>query len=182
MMAKLNIEWSYIEWDLEYNWNEDIVPQLVELGITEEQLNRAVYVIRCNDDFAIDYPNKPSMTLYIGEGNFKNRIIQHKNWLKDIRDVVGEFPLEIALAIPRARNNRYVYKDVEADLLYYFKEIHGVAPFLNKQMEYAKIEHEYEDYYQLIEPLQIGRGRKIPWAIRPLPSNKHWSNYWKTCD
>ncbi|CAH8234037.1 hypothetical protein VAE308_570001 [Vibrio aestuarianus] len=78
-MAKLNIEWSYIEWDLEYNWNEDIVPQLVELGITEEQLNRAVYVIRCNDDFAIDYPNKPSMTLYIGEGNFKNRIIQHKN-------------------------------------------------------------------------------------------------------
>lgn len=179
-MANIKFEWNYIDWDIDYNWNDNIVPQLEYLGLTELQLERAVYVIRCAGKFAIDYPNKPSMVLYIGEGNFKNRIMQHKNWLKDVRDVVGDFPFEIALAIPRARNNTFVYRDVEADLLYAFKLIHGVAPFLNKQMEYPKIEHTYDSNEIFIEPLQIGRGKKIPWAIRPLPSNKHWDNYWKT--
>ena len=181
-MANIKIEWKYIEWDIDSNWREDIIPQLNELKLTEEQLERAVYVIRCAGKFAIEYPYKSSMALYIGEGNFKQRIIQHKNWLKDIRDVFGDFPFEIALAIPRAKNNTYVYKDVEADLLYEFKEIHGAAPFLNKQMEYSKIEHYYDSYEEFIKPLQIGRGKKIPWAIKPMPSNKHWHNYWKTSD
>ena len=93
---------------------------------------------------------------------------------------MGDFPFEIALAIPRARNNRYVYKDVEADLLHEFKYIHGAAPFLNKQMEYPALEHTYEPYKEFIRPLTIGQGRKIPWALRPLPSNKQYDNFLKT--
>jgi hypothetical protein len=150
--------------------------------ITEEQLERAVYVIRTCGKFAIDYPNKPSPTLYIGEGNFKQRLMQHKNWLKELRELVGDFPFEIALEIPRARNNAYLYKDMEADLLHEFKEIYGLAPFLNKQMEYHDGDHDYEPYEEFIRPLQIGRGKRIPWAISPLPSNGHYDNYWKTED
>jgi hypothetical protein len=181
-MACIKIDWQYIEWNIGYTWAADISPQLSALGLTEEVLKRAVYIIRCAGNFAIDYPLKPSMTLYIGEGNFKQRIVQHKTWLSDIREVVGAFPFEIALAIPRAKNNQYVYKDVEADLLHEFKRIHGVAPFFNKQMEYHHREHTYDSYSEFIKPLQIGQGKKIPWAIKPLSSNKHWNNYWKTAD
>jgi hypothetical protein len=105
-------------------------------GIKEGDLTRAVYIIRTCGNFAIDYPKKPSPTLYIGEGNFKQRLMQHKNWLSELRELVGSFPFEIALDIPRARNNVYLYKDMEADLLHEFKSIYGLAPFLNKQMEY----------------------------------------------
>jgi hypothetical protein len=182
VMAVIKIKWKYIEWKLGYKWSSDILPQLDNLGLTEEMIERAVYVIRCAGTFAVDYPIKPSMTLYIGEGNFKQRIVQHKNWLNEIREIVGDFPFEIALSIPRAKNNQFVYKDMEADLLHEFKSIHGVAPFLNKQMEYHEREHTYEPYNEFIKPLQIGRGKKIPWAIRPLPSNQHWNNYWKTAD
>jgi len=181
-MANIKIKWNYIEWNIGYKWEADIMPQLLAHRLTEEMLERAVYVIRCAGNFAVDYPKKPSMALYIGEGNFKERIVQHKNWLSDIREIVGDFPFQIALAIPRAKNNQYVYKDVEADLLHEFKSIHGVAPFLNEQMEYPKINHTYESYSELIKPLQIGQGKKIPWAIKPLPANQHWDNYWKTAD
>ena len=181
-MATVNVEWMYIEWDVGYTWAKNIIPQLNDHGVTEEQLERAVYVIRTAGNFAIDYPTKPSPTLYIGEGNFKQRIMQHKNWLKELRNIVGEFPFEIALAIPRARNNWYVYQDTEADLLHVFKSIYGAAPFLNKQMEFPNCEHTYEPYKEFIRPLQIGRGKRIPWALRPLPSNSQYDNFWKTAE
>ena len=181
-MATINVKWMYIKWDVGYTWEKNIVTQLKEHGLSDELLERAVYVIRTAGNFAIDYPRKPSPTLYIGEGNFKQRIVQHKNWLKELRDIVGEFPFEIALAIPRAPNNWYVYKDMEAELLHAFKGLHGVAPFLNKQMEYPNREHTYEPYDEFIRPLQIGKGKRIPWVLRPLPSNIHYDNFWKTTE
>jgi len=181
-MATIQVNWHYINWDVGNTWAKNIIPQLISYGITEEQLERAVYVIRTNGNFAIDYPNKPSPTLYIGEGNFKQRLMQHKNWLQELRELVGEFPFEIALAIPRARNNEYVYKNMEADLLHEFKKIYGLAPFMNKQMEFHNGNHTYEPYEEFVRPLQIGRGKRIPWAIRPLPSNTQYASFWKTGD
>ena len=99
-MANIQLRWSYLTWDVGNKWVKDIVPQLESYKITENQLIRAVYVIRTNGNFAINYPKKPSPTLYIGEGDFKQRITQHRNWLKKLRELVGEFPFEIAIAIP----------------------------------------------------------------------------------
>jgi len=180
-MAVIKVEWMYIEWGVGYTWAKNVIPQLQEYSLTEEQLERAVYVIRTTGNFAVDYPAKPSPTLYIGEGNFKDRIMQHKNWLRELSDTVGEFPIEIALAIPRARNNWFVYQDMEAELIQTFKRIYGAAPFLNKQMEFPKIEHKYEPYKEFIRPLQM-RGKKIPWALKPLPSNSQYENFWKTAE
>lgn len=182
-MAKIRMKWFYINWEVGYTWKRDIVPQLEAYKIKEDQLNRAVYVIRTKNKFAIDYPIKPSPALYIGEGNFKSRISSHKKrWLGELITLVGEFPIEIAISIPRAKNNTYVYKDVEADLLWEFKAIHGMAPFFNKQNEFSKKEHEYINYEEYKKPLEIGKGRKIPWALRPLRSNKHYDTFLKASD
>lgn len=172
------MKWAYITWKMNQTWKKDILPQLEKQGITEDQLDRAVYVIRTNGNFAIDYQVKPSPTLYIGEGNFKGRIGSHRrNWLNSLISLVGDFPIEIAVSIPRAKNNTYVYKDVEADLLWEFKFIYGNAPFFNKQNEYPLKEHEYINYDEFIKPLQIGRGKRIPWVIRPLKSNKFYKTF-----
>jgi len=181
-MATIQVNWYYVNWDVKNKWGKDIVPQLTAHKITESQLERAVYVIRTNGNFAIDYPKKPSPTLYIGEGNFKQRLMQHKNWLKELRELVGDFPFEIALAIPLARHNKYMYKDMEADLLHEFKYAYGAAPFMNKQLEYHSRNHVYEPYQEFVRPLQIGKGKRIPWAIKPLPSNTQYNNFWKTTD
>jgi len=181
-MAIIKVKWKYIDLCSDDTWVKDILPKLEAHGLSEDDLTRAVYVIRTNGHFAIDYPIKPSPTLYIGEGNFKIRISSHKSWLKELTDLVGEFPIEVALAIPRARNNVLMYKDMEADLLHQFKFMHGLAPFLNKQMEYPRCEHEYDPYSEFVKPLQIGKGNRIPWALSPLPSNPHYDNYWKTAD
>ncbi|WP_167630999.1 hypothetical protein [Mariprofundus ferrooxydans] len=181
-MATIKVKWMYIDLCSSDTWKKTILPKIEAHGLTEDKLKRAVYVIRTNGNFAIDYPYKPSPTLYIGEGNFRNRIGNHRAWLKELTDLVGEFPIEVALAIPRARNNQFVYRDMEADLLHQFKSMYGMAPFLNQQMEYPKGEHEYEPWIEFVRPLQIGKGVRIPWALSPLPSNPQYDNYWKTAD
>ena len=181
-MATIKIKWAYIEWDVGFTWAKDIVPQIQECKLNITDLNRAVYIIRTKGNFAIDYPKLPSPTLYIGEGDFRARISRHKTWLKELRELVGEFPFEIAIAIPRAKNNVFMYKEMEADLLHEFKSIYGVTPLLNKQLEYHNKEHTYLPYKEFIRPLQIGRGKRIAWGLRPLPSNRQYDNYWKTAE
>jgi hypothetical protein len=179
-MASITMKWYYINWELGYTWNKDIIPQLENHNINNQLLDRAVYVIRTKNKFAIDYPLKPSPTLYIGEGNFKNRINSHKKrWLSDLIALVGDFPIEIAISIPRAKNNAYLYKDVEADLILEFKSLHGMVPFFNKQNEFSKRQHEYINYDEFKKPLEIGKGKKIPWALRPLKSNKNFETFHK---
>lgn len=174
------MKWSYVAWEKGHTWKKDILPQLEKAKIKEEELKRAVYVIRTKGKFLIDYPKDSSPTLYIGEGNFKDRLSKHrKNWLGGLVDLVGNFPIEIAVSIPRARNNTYVYRDVEADLICEFDYLYGMVPFFNRQKEYPKKYHEYNQYYEFIKPLQTGRGRRIPWTIKPLPSNEHYECYHK---
>ncbi len=67
----------------------------------EPSLERAVYVMRLNPAFAIKYLRGISPVIYIGEGNFKNRIISHKGWVSDLPEVIDSFSLTIGLSIPR---------------------------------------------------------------------------------
>lgn len=179
-MANIAIKWFYIAWEKGYTWKKDILPQLEKSNMTEQELVRVVYVVRTKGQFSIEYAKGSSPVLYIGEGNFKNRINSHrKRWLSELIDLVGDFPIEIAVSIPRARNNTYVYRDVEADLIWEFYHIYGMVPFFNGQKEYSKKYHEYKEYYEFIKPLQIGKGKRIPWTIKPSPSNKHYERYHK---
>ncbi len=179
-MTDVNISWKWLKWSPGDTWAKNIAPQLLELNIEENQLNRCVYVIRANGLFAIQYPNGISPTLYIGEGNFKNRIIQHKNWLEPLIELVGEFDFLIGLCVPRVRNSSYAYQDFEAALLIEFKEIYGCAPLKNKQMENRRAGYEYAPREEIRSAIMIGKGVRYHWAIQPMQSSPYHNCYWKT--
>ena len=74
MATKVDISWTWLDWEPQHTWGAHIVPQLEEAGIPVSKLERCVYVIRTNGIFAISYPYKPSPVIYIGEGNFHQRL------------------------------------------------------------------------------------------------------------
>jgi len=172
-MTQVEIDWMWLTWKPGYTWAKNIIPQLAELEIEEGQLDRCVYVIRANGLFAIQYPNGISPTLYIGEGNFKNRMIQHKNWLEPLIDLVGDFEFMIGLCIPRVQNSYYAYQDFEAALLIEFKSIYGCAPLKNSQMENRQKEYEYIPQEKVRSAIMIGRGIRYHWAIQPMKSSPY---------
>lgn len=180
--TQVTVKWRWLDWEPGYTWSKDIVPQLVELDFREEQLDRCVYVIRVNGLFAIQYPLGISPTLYIGEGNFKSRIVQHKNWLGELADLVRDFSFQVGICIPRVRNNRRAYQDLEAYLLQEFKEIYGCAPLKNVQMERRRASYEYVPKDELRAALMIGRGVRYHWAVAPMKSSPYHEKYWKTYD
>lgn len=180
MVKDVQVFWNWIEWNLGYTWKNNILPQLKEWEIKEKDLDRCVYVIRANGKFAINYQKGISPTLYIGEGNFKNRIIQHKNWFSGLIDLVGEFPFQIGVCLPRVKNNSEVYKDLEAALLIEFKELYGCAPLKNKQMETRKYNYNYVPRNDFRSSIMIGKGVRYYWAIEPMQSNDFYDDYFKT--
>ena len=182
MCVNVDIQWSWIEWDEGYTWQKDILPQLEDNYINENKLERCVYVIRANGLFAIKYPNGISPTLYIGEGNFRQRILQHRNWFQGLIDLVGYFPFLIGICIPRVRNNYDAYRDLEAALLIEFKKLYGCAPLKNRQIERRRYHYNYKPNGVLREAIMIGRGVRYYWAIEPMRSNDFYHDYFRTCD
>ncbi len=179
-MASIKLNWSWIYWNYGCDWSNDILPQILESGISEQDLSRSVYVLRLNRTFAIEYPKGVSSVLYIGEGNFKSRLDSHsKKWLGELWELIENYGLTIGITTPRVRNNVSAYKDVEAALLSDFAFLYGTAPLNNKQYEYAKIEHNF-DIKDLRTALKIGKGIKHKWSIKPMKSNKFYGHYHKT--
>lgn len=176
----VKISWNWLEWNEGYKWKKDIIPQLNDYGIPEHELNRCVYVVRSNSSFTIRYPKKNSPTLYIGQGNFKDRLTQHRNWLKELIELVGEFPFLIAVCIPRVRNNTSAYRDLEAALIIEFKSEYGYLPLMNKRMQNRLCDYKYVPEQEFRSVLLIGKGVRYDWALEPMPSNRFYDAYYKT--
>jgi hypothetical protein len=180
--TKVRIQWKWIHWKPGNTWSADILPQLSELGVTEAQLKRCVYVIRANGNFAIRYPKGNSPTLYIGEGNFKYRLQRHSYWLGELHELVGEFSFEIGICFPRVRNSYKTYCDFEAALLEEFKSIYGCAPLRNAQMESRTRLYDYYPIDEVRSAIMIGKGVRYKWAIEPMKSSRFYDLYWRTAD
>lgn len=178
--TQVTVKWNWLDWEPGFTWGKNIVPQLDELEINEEQLHRCVYVIRVNGLFAIQYPGGISPVLYIGEGNFKDRIIQHRNWLGELADLVRDFSFQVGLCIPRVRHSYYAYQDFEAYLLQEFKGIYGCAPLKNVRMERRRNSYEYGPRDEVRSAIMIGRGVRYHWAVAPMKSSPYHEKYWKT--
>lgn len=179
--VEVNLEWCWIDWDPSDTWFKNVYPKLRQNGISENELLRSVYIIKANGVFAIEYPTGISPTLYIGEGSFKDRITQHKNWLYDLDDLVGDFAFKIGICIPRVKNNLNAYLDLEAALLIAFKEEYGSAPIRNDQMETRRHEnYQYLPEDEFRSAFMIGKGVRYKWAIKPMPSSDFYDHYNKT--
>jgi hypothetical protein len=81
-MVNVALDWKHIDWMPDETWTKNILPKIKAVGLTSAELKRSVYVIRLNGDFCIQYPWGESPTIYIGEGNFNQRINNHRSWVR----------------------------------------------------------------------------------------------------
>ncbi|HBB0172129.1 hypothetical protein OM313_21510 [Escherichia albertii] len=181
-MAVVQIKWDWLHWNCHQTWKTDILPELQRRGIKQQDLKRCVYVIRLNGLFAIQYPRGISPVVYIGEGNFEQRITQHKNWLMDLADLQGEYEFLIGYCFPRVRNASKVYSEFEAMLIHEFRDIYGVAPLRNKQMEFRKSKHMFEPLDEIRSALRVGKGTRFHWAVKPMKSSAMYDVYLRTTE
>ena len=143
-------------------------------------LDRSVYVIRLNGYNAVAYPKGESPTLYVGEGNFKNRITSHRKWAADLIDLVGGFQFQVCVATPRVKSVDRAYLDCEAALLERFHLKFQSAPLWNKQLEKRRFPHHVYADRSLDYALCKRSGAKYEWAFRPMPSSPFYRSYMKT--
>lgn len=176
-MAVVQIKWDWLKWNCRQTWKKDVLPVLQSRGVSQEDLKRCVYVIRLDGLFAIEYPRGISPTVYIGEGNFEQRITQHKNWLMDLADLQGEHEFLIGYCFPRARNVSKVYSEFEAMLIHEFRDIYGAAPLRNKQMEFQKSNHEFQPITEIRSAIMIGKGTRFHWSVKPMKSSSMYDVY-----
>ncbi len=113
MPTHVEIKWKWIELHPKDTWSV-IEDKLCRTGVILDQLSRSVYVIRAAGPFAIKHPKKYSPTLYIGEGRIKQRVTSHRKWLSSIYGLTGELVIEVAICVPRVRNNTQAHREFEA--------------------------------------------------------------------
>jgi hypothetical protein len=179
-LVHVALDWKRIKWMPTDSWTKKTLPELISLGLDAEKLKRSVYVIRLNGEYCIDYPTGTSPTVYVGEGNFRQRILSHRKWIKELKDLVGQFEFQVCIAVPRVRANLYAYRDAEAAILDQFGEKYGSAPLWNKQFEKRRCSH-YEYASKSINDV-IGKrsGSRYEWALRPMSSSDFYNDYTRT--
>ena len=136
-----------------------------------------MYVIRLNGNYCVEYPKGTSPTVYIGEGNFNQRIGQHGTWVAKLEDLVGEFSFQVRIAVPRVKKNPKAYKDCEAALLIRFNEKLGATPLGNSHLEQRKHEHYNYQQRQIDQAIFTGSGARYKWAFKPMKASKFYKNY-----
>lgn len=178
-MVHVPLPWTKIDWRPDETWNKQTLPKLVEAGVKPFDLKRSVYVIRLNGDYCVEYPNGESPTLYVGEGNFSQRISSHRTWVSELTELVGDFSFQVRIAVPRVRNSPEAYLDCEAALLARFGELFGSAPLWNKQFERRRNGYTYSQS-QLDQALCKGSGAKYKWAIKPMKASPFYAEFMRT--
>jgi hypothetical protein len=157
----------------------EIIYQLQAMNdVSLEALNRSVYAIRLHSDFVIRYPKEISPLLYIGEGNFINRIADHRrNWLSALAEEQAHFAYSIWFCLPRVQNNVEAYKSVEAHLIKEFQSRFGTIPLYNRQLETEYYMYQYTpDFYRVF---LVGQGRRPKWAVMPCRSHPAYERYFR---
>lgn len=178
MTATVQIDWYWIGFDPKET-KAKLKQRLVDVGVPMTLIDRAVYVIRLQSPFAVNYPNKHSPVLYIGEGNLLSRLVSHRKWSERMLNLGFRFPLEVACCFPRVQKNSGAYKVFEAHLLSVFFKRYGSLPLKNSIHEHKAYDHQYGRVATNMV-LGPGNGTRHMWAIKPLPSNPFEAVFKKT--
>ncbi len=143
---------------------------------------QSVYVVRLVGPQVIDYPKRASPTVYIGEGKAEVRLVTHAgNWLANLLVDLPECGLEIVVLEPALPNRPDFYKCVEGDLLSMFKRRFGCLPLCNSQSEKVTAEqYEYtaDAKTHLRSLIDVGKGNKPQWSVRPRRGNRFYNDYY----
>jgi hypothetical protein len=179
VMPHLTLSWERVNWLPDEEWGNETLPKLINIGLSIQDIRRSVYVIRLNGNFCIEYPGGESPTVYIGEGNFKQRIDNYKWWLSGLQELVGHSMFEILIAVPRVRNNMKAHCLTEAALLEHFRERYKTFLLWNKQRETCKEGYTFNKEF-MDEAVCKGRGSRYKWAIKPIKNSLFYFDYINT--
>lgn len=178
-MVHVSLAWHRIDWLPHETWGKGTLPKILATGLKKVDLKRIVYVIRLNGDYCIDYPKGTSPALYVGEGNFGERITKHREWVSELTELVGVFSFQVCIAVPRVRKNANAYLDAEAAILQRFGVLFGTAPLWNKQFEVRRNNYEYS-HRSIDQAICKRSGAKYKWAIKPMKSSPFYPNFVRT--
>lgn len=176
--VNVQLKWSKARWwpHRGDTW-ENVLSQLKADGLDAKRLAKAVYVIRLAGYFTIDYGQKDSPVVYIGEGRVKTRVQSHSRWASQLEDLVSDLPMEICVATPCKQGQGKVHRDCEAALLARFASRFGCIPLRNRQRERRIYPHNVYTKKQVEYALGKRQGAKYEWALRPLPASPFYKDY-----
>lgn len=175
MPVRVRIKWDRFRLDGKARWRH--VKEKVLGEYDRAALARCVYVLRLCGPFAIQYVSKASPTLYIGRGQFQERITEHLNWINELAKKIRDMQFEVWLCQPRVRNARNAFADFEAELLRRFYEKFGCVPMFNRRLEKTHSNRRYLPESEIKAAISFGSGRSYHWSLSPLPSNSAYSRY-----
>ena len=140
---------------------------------------QCVYVVRLSGAVAVNYKNRHSPVIYIGEGNAYERLYSHASWISQLLMAVPNAQVDVHIAECVRRNNTFLCEYIEADLLEWFLSDHDCLPWFNQQRETSKAGNQYDTnaLSELKKRIGLGSGNKFLWAIRPTDHNPHFPRY-----
>ena len=180
VMAKVSLDWYWNRFSVDDDLKtimQRTTENIARGCYKPESLARSVYVIRLAGPFLISYPKGPSPVIYIGKGQFRNRISAHRTWIRDFFDHLKHAQFEIRYCIPRVKNNLGIEKEVEAYLIHRFIERYGMLPINNKVLSNTNVYHQFIPANSLDKAISIGSGNKPHWEVCPLRSNPWFKKY-----
>jgi hypothetical protein len=130
------------------------------------EIKQGVYIICLSDPFTIQYGSKTSNIVYIGRGSISTRLKSHfYNSLFDVMMSLAGSDFDFYLAEPKDDNEHGYFKQLEHDLLAYFRRRigDGKYPLLNK---YAGTDVGLRFGEGWNKPLKAS-GKRPTWAIAP---------------
>ena len=174
-MAQIEVDWVKIVLSPPCRWRDvrkqiDAKPRLADA-------DKAIYVVRILGAFAINYDYKASPVLYIGSGHLQQRLQSQLKWLNELAKRVKGVKLEIWFFQPRPKLNGDIRRDVEAELLTRFLDLHGAVPLFNARHEAPENRHTYVPDKALKSALVLGKEKSFQWALVPLPPNSSYKTY-----
>jgi hypothetical protein len=88
--------------------------------------------------------------------------------------------IEIRIVLPRRQKRVDYFKNVEADLIGWFRQKHGSLPFFNSRIESkfrSKVRYSENHERQLRRLVGIGSGHRPKWALKPTRANEDFATY-----
>jgi hypothetical protein len=182
-LRPISIEWSVSGLSLEE------ATAVLQMRIRDEWPEGAgypeqtVYVVRLDGDVAVRYERRWSPVIYIGEGNGRQRLLNHARWLASILQAVPDTHvlIHVAECKRKALRDRNLCEYVEADLIAWFKKDHGELPWLNQQNEHKANEYQYtpEALKECRDRIGVGAGKVFRWALEPTKNHEFFAQFSK---
>lgn len=167
MTAIIKVEWEYCSFQPPSVWPLVKKRALETTDLNLSQIERCVYVVRIAHTYCIEYRRRASPTLYIGRGNFKQRITSHLDWINELGNLLRDLEIQVRFFTPRIQRTADAYKTVEADLIEEFVKEMGSVPWFNSNRPSPVRDYSYEPRSKFRHAVLQGNGSHFPWSLRP---------------